>query len=511
MFVSDKNPVKAFGSASNLREALPDLASAETGIDQDAGFVGFEVGAVPTGTASKNSQPDRHASKRYVNDQPRATFYAEPVKGNAGFLFRGFPLRQTSMEYKRPFQQQPPNNRIGMMYLSGPVQKRSNEPAIGPIATENKYPLSRRTSIVGSILDDGRAPLKQFCLWLGIVLLGASAIMAFPGRPVHRAKSLSISPQRQTGLLFHPVYLKHLSGNSGHPERPERLIAIGGALEKAGLFRSLFRIRPRRVTDQELELVHSPSYVAKVRQELSNVDGYRQLSTGDTLVSHDSLEAAEFAAGGVLNAVDAVMAGKIRNGFAGVRPPGHHATPERGMGFCIFNNVAIAARYLQRVHGLQRILIVDWDYHHGNGTQDTFYQDGSVFYFSTHNYGAYPGTGSSAETGAGNGAGEILNVPLPVGAGDSQILQAFQNKLVPAARDFQPDFILISAGFDGMRNDLLGLFDVTPEGFAAITRVVVNLADELCQGRVVSVMEGGYRLDGLAESVVAHVKALRGE
>jgi acetoin utilization deacetylase AcuC-like enzyme len=181
------------------------------------------------------------------------------------------------------------------------------------------------------------------------------------------------------------------------------------------------------------------------------------------------------------------------------------------MGFCIYNNVAIAARYLQRTYTINRVLIVDWDYHHGNGTQDTFYSDGSVMYFSTHDYGSgvYPGTGAASETGFGKGSGKILNVPLPKGAGDAEILAAFQAKLVPAARSFRPEFILISAGFDAMRNDVLGRFDVTPQGFAAITRLVVGLADEMCQGRIVSVLEGGYRLDGLADSVVAHVNALQ--
>jgi acetoin utilization deacetylase AcuC-like enzyme len=316
---------------------------------------------------------------------------------------------------------------------------------------------------------------------------------------------------RKTGLVFDDVYLRHLAGNTGHPERPERLTAIRNGLEKAGLMKSLAPITPRRATDPELELVHSAAYVALVRRELTGLREVRDLSTGDTAVGPGSLDAAEYAAGGVLNAVDAVMAGKLKNAFCAVRPPGHHATPVRGMGFCIFNNVAIAARYLQKTHHLQRVLIIDWDYHHGNGTQDTFWQDGSVFYFSTHHYGAYPGTGSAAETGIGKGAGKILNVPLPPGAGDAQILQAFESRLVPAARNFKPEFILISAGFDAMRNDLLGQFDVTPAGFAAITRVAVQLADELCQGRIVSVLEGGYRLDGLAESVVAHVKVLEGE
>ncbi len=343
--------------------------------------------------------------------------------------------------------------------------------------------------------------------FLRLVPIAFMLVAAGAGLPFQK-KPISV---RQTGLLFDDIYLQHLSGDTtGHPERPERLLALRDGLERAGVLKSLYRIPARRVTDRELEFVHKPSYVALVRRELSNVRGFRELSTGDTLVSADSLRAAEFAAGGVLNAVDAVVSGKIRNAFAAVRPPGHHATPDRGMGFCIFNNVAIAARYLQRKHGIGRVLIVDWDYHHGNGTQDIFYEDGSVFYFSTHHYGAYPGTGSAAETGRGAGAGKILNVPMPPGAGDAQFLQVFETQLVPAARKFKPDFILVSAGFDSMRNDVLGQFDITPQGFAAMTRVVVKLADEFSHGRLVSVFEGGYRLDGLAESVTAHVKALEG-
>jgi acetoin utilization deacetylase AcuC-like enzyme len=281
-------------------------------------------------------------------------------------------------------------------------------------------------------------------------------------------------------------------------------------LQKAGLLNSLYRIMPRRATDEEIGLVHTPAYLQLVKRELTNVRGVKELSTGDTAVSEGSLDAAEFAVGGVLNAVDAVMTGTVKNAFCAVRPPGHHATPSRGMGFCIFNNVAIAARYAQKKYGITRILIIDQDYHHGNGTQDTFYEDGSVFYFSTHHYGAYPGTGAASETGRGNGAGKILNVPLPPGATDAQILQAFQTKLMPAARAFRPELILVSAGFDAMRNDVLGVFDVTPAGFAAIARVEVDLSNELCQGRLVSVLEGGYRLDGLADSVVAHVNVLKG-
>jgi len=312
----------------------------------------------------------------------------------------------------------------------------------------------------------------------------------------------------QTGLLFDDVYLRHLAGVD-HPERPERLTAIREGLEQAGLMKTMIRITPRRVTDAELLLVHTRSYLDLVRRELSNLAGPKDLSTGDTVISPGSLEAAQFATGGVLTAVDAVMRKKVKNAFCAVRPPGHHATPSRGMGFCIYNHVAIAARYAQKTYGVKRVLIVDWDYHHGNGTQDVFYEDESVMVFDTHHYGAYPGTGSADETGAGKARGTKFNVPMPVGSGDAQFLEAFKTRLVPEARRFKPDLILISAGFDGMRNDVLGQFDITPEGFAAMTRVVVDLANELCQGRIVSVLEGGYRLDGLAESVVAHVKVLQ--
>jgi acetoin utilization deacetylase AcuC-like enzyme len=328
-----------------------------------------------------------------------------------------------------------------------------------------------------------------------------AGLMASPGRP-------QTGVGGQTGLLFDEVYLRHLAGVS-HPERPERLTAIRDGLDHSGLMKGLIRIMPRRVTDAELMLVHTRSYVDLIRKELSNLTEPRDLSTGDTVISPGSLETAQFATGGVLNAVDAVMMKKVKNAFCAVRPPGHHATPSRGMGFCIYNHVAIAARYAQKTHGVKRVLIVDWDYHHGNGTQDIFYEDESVLVFDTHHYGAYPGTGSAGETGAGKAKGTKLNLPMPPGAGDAQFLEAFKSRLVPEARRFKPDLILISAGFDGMRNDVLGQFDITPEGFAALTRVVVDLANELCQGRIVSVLEGGYRLDGLSESVVAHVRTLQ--
>jgi acetoin utilization deacetylase AcuC-like enzyme len=315
---------------------------------------------------------------------------------------------------------------------------------------------------------------------------------------------------KPTGLLLDDTFLRHLPDRTGHPECPERLIAIRDRLRKAPWFSSLSPVAPRMATPAELSLVHDTAYLSLLVREASNVSGLQQLSTGDTIVSSDSLEVAQLAAGGVLAASEAVFAGSLRNAFCAVRPPGHHATQDRGMGFCVYNTVAVAARHLQRTCGIAKVLVVDWDYHHGNGTQDIFYDDPTVFYFSTHHYGAYPGTGAASEQGSGAGLGATLNVPLPVGCSDSQIHQALESQLVPAARKFRPDFILISAGFDAMRGDLLGCFDVTPEGFAAITQLVKTLAEELCGGRIASVLEGGYRLDGLADSVLAHVKALQG-
>lgn len=352
--------------------------------------------------------------------------------------------------------------------------------------------------------------MKTSVLTGGVTIGLALIVTILAVHPSTRAARSAQAPAaRPTGFLFDDLYRGHLAGDTGHPERPERLTAILSGLERTGLSAHLVRIPSRAATDDELMLAHDRAYVELVKRELANVAGVKELSTGDTNVTAGSLAAARAAAGGVLNAVDRVARGELKNAFCAVRPPGHHATRNRGMGFCIFNNVAIAARYLQRMHGIRRVLIVDFDYHHGNGTQDIFYEDDSVFYFSTHHYGAYPGTGAASETGAGKGAGTTLNVPLPPGAGDAEILAAFRDKLVPAARRFRPDFILVSAGFDGMRNDLLGRFDITPQGYEAITRVIVRLADELCEGRIVSVLEGGYRLDGLAESVAAHVRTLQ--
>jgi acetoin utilization deacetylase AcuC-like enzyme len=238
--------------------------------------------------------------------------------------------------------------------------------------------------------------------------------------------------------------------------------------------------------------------------------GARELSTGDTTISPKSWDVALDAAGGLMNAIDQVVKKTAANAFCAVRPPGHHARPSQGMGFCIFNNVAIAARYAQRKHGVERVLIADWDVHHGNGTQDTFYTDGSVFFFSTHQSPWYPGTGDAPETGEGKGKGCTLNCPFPAGAGRNEILGAFQHNLMLAADHFKPDLVLTSAGFDSRFGDPLGRFTLSDDDFADLTRVMLEIADKHAGGRLVSVLEGGYDLAGLASAATAHVRALAG-
>jgi acetoin utilization deacetylase AcuC-like enzyme len=305
-----------------------------------------------------------------------------------------------------------------------------------------------------------------------------------------------------TALLADTICKEHHTGRH-HPERPERFDAALGAVEDL----NLTRLEPRVANEDEVALCHGREYIRLVEREV--MTGFHELSTGDTIISPRSLDAALRAAGGVLNAVDAVFDKRAQNAFCIVRPPGHHATPTRGMGFCIFDSIAIAARYAQRKYGVDRVLIADWDVHHGNGTQDIFYTDGSVFFFSTHQHPWYPGTGLADENGEDKGAGMTLNCPFPAGSGRKEILGAFQERLMPAAERVKPELVLISAGFDSRAEDPLGNFLLTDADFADLTHVMREIADKHASGRVVSVLEGGYNLTGLASAVRAHVKALQ--
>jgi len=309
----------------------------------------------------------------------------------------------------------------------------------------------------------------------------------------------------KTGLIYDDIYLKHET-TPGHPETSARLVAITNRLKTSGLCSQLLKLSPEPVPLEWLKMVHSPEYIQRVERSCRDNIGY--LDSMDVPISPESYEAALVAAGGVLSAIDAVMEKKVTNVFCAVRPPGHHALKNKAMGFCIFNNVAIGVKYIQKKYNLSNILIVDWDVHHGNGTHAVFYDDPSVLYFSTHQYPFYPGTGSEMETGEGKGINYTINVPLPIGSGNADYIRVFEEKLEPAAISFSPEFVLISAGFDAHKDDLLGGMRLTADGFAKLTQIVKEISEKCCEGRLVSVLEGGYGLEGLAASVEAHIRVL---
>ena len=310
---------------------------------------------------------------------------------------------------------------------------------------------------------------------------------------------------QKTGFVYSDAFLSHTTGE-GHPERPERLTAIVNRLDQTGMRAQLVRIEPVAATREWLTALHSPAYVDRVERSCREPAAY--VDSPDTPVSKGTYQAALLAAGGAMAAVDAVMAGTVRNAFCAVRPPGHHALRDRAMGFCLFGNIAIAARYVQRKHKLPRVLIVDWDVHHGNGTQSFFDDDPTVFYFSAHRSPFYPGTGHAEDRGSGAAAGTKLNVPLPAGSAGAAYEKAFVEQLRPAAISFQPDFVFISAGFDAHADDPLGGMRLTAGDYGRLTAVVKDIAARSCRGRLVSVLEGGYSLEGIAASVEAHLREL---
>jgi len=304
-----------------------------------------------------------------------------------------------------------------------------------------------------------------------------------------------------TAFLADPIAKQHDPG-PGHPEQPARWDA---AIRGLGDHK-LTSVAPRAATEGELAPCHSLKYIAIARHDVAS--GAHTLSTGDTDIMPRSFEVALHAAGTCLNAVDLVLQKKAKNAFCIVRPPGHHASANRGMGFCLFNNIAVAARYAQRTYGVERVAIADWDVHHGNGTQDIFYTDPSVFFFSTHQSPWYPGTGAADETGAGAGEGMTLNRPFPAGSGRDRILAAFREEFAPRMDTFRPDLVLISSGFDSRIGDPLGRFVLTDTDFADLTAVMLEIAHKHAGGRLISVLEGGYDLNGLSHAVSAHAHSL---
>lgn len=309
----------------------------------------------------------------------------------------------------------------------------------------------------------------------------------------------------RSGFVYHPDYLRHDMG-AGHPESPERLRAIVSRLKVSGVLAQTVQVDPMVAPAEWITQVHASAYVKELNAR-APVSG-RVFLDPDTSLSPGSLPAACLAAGGAMAACDAIMAGRVENAFCAVRPPGHHAECDRAMGFCLFNNVAIAARYLQRRHGVERVLIVDWDVHHGNGTQHVFYDDPSVLFFSTHQYPFYPGTGHAAERGEGEGEGMTVNVPMEAGAGDEAYREVFTRVLVPAADSFKPDFVVISAGFDAHRDDPLASMRLTEDGYEALSLIVIDIARRHSHGRILSCLEGGYHLHALSTSVERHLMAL---
>jgi acetoin utilization deacetylase AcuC-like enzyme len=309
-----------------------------------------------------------------------------------------------------------------------------------------------------------------------------------------------------TGFVYHEDYLKHKTGLM-HPEHRGRLIAIIDHLKKSELWGKLYHIKPSPAETKWILRVHTAGHLKFVREMCERGDAVLDRE-GDTQVCPESYAVALLAVGGVIAAIDAVMSAKAKNAFCAVRPPGHHAESSRAMGFCLFNNVAVGVRYVQEKYGFRKVAIVDWDVHHGNGTQEIFYDDPSVLYISTHQYPFYPGTGATEERGAGKGRGFTLNFPLKVETDGEEYVELFNEKILPALEEFKPSFLFVSAGFDAHKDDPLAGLLLDESTYAEITRMIVGASEKLCDGRIVSVLEGGYDLHALPWCVEAHLQQL---
>ena len=321
-----------------------------------------------------------------------------------------------------------------------------------------------------------------------------------------RTGEIMTTAARKTGIVLDRRYADHCTG-PGHPECPERLEVLDSMVQEPDMRKHLSVIQPRKAEREELVTVHSPAYIQSLEATQDKVCTDFDADTRSSSFSH---ETALLAAGGLCRAIELVTAGELDNAFALVRPPGHHAERSKAMGFCLYNNVAIGVRYAQNRLGLGRILVLDWDLHHGNGTQHCFEDDPSVLYFSIHQAFSFPGSGKLREIGKGAGKGLTINLPLLAGSGDGEYLALLEKILKPVAPEFEPELILVSAGFDIHVNDPLGGMRVTPRGFAALTRSVLNTADATCGGKVLMTLEGGYDLQGLQDSVREVLRELAG-
>ena len=311
----------------------------------------------------------------------------------------------------------------------------------------------------------------------------------------------------KTAFLYDPVYLNHDTGN-GHPECSERLVCTMRHLKSQSWFEQMQPVASRFAEQEWLETIHDHEYINRAKQTCTLEVPF--LDSMDVSVCRESFDVALQATGGVLALADRVMANQANNGFALIRPPGHHAEKNMALGFCLFNNVAILARYLQKQYGLDKILILDWDVHHGNGTQHTFEDDPSVLYISTHQYPYYPGTGAWYETGNGRGEGATLNCPMSAGDGDREYEQVFMDKILPKIDQFHPEAFIISAGFDAHKDDPLGQINLSTDFYAWMTEVLMDKADKYANGKIISVLEGGYHLKRLPECITRHLETLSG-
>jgi len=307
----------------------------------------------------------------------------------------------------------------------------------------------------------------------------------------------------KTGYISDPFYLKHK--NEPHPENPGRLNAIQKNIESSKYYNNLTLIQPRKARVEDIAKIHGKGYIQSVENSCQN--GVRNLDA-DTVISKDSYQAALLSAGAGLEAVDKILGGTVDNAFCAVRPPGHHAEQNKAMGFCLFNNVGVIARYAQNVHKLEKVFIFDWDVHHGNGTQHSFYKDSSVYYSSIHQYPFYPGTGGVDETGTEDGLGANLNLPMRAHSCDADYMNAIEHKLIPVIQKFNPDLIIISAGFDAHTNDPLAQINLSTECYGKMTQKLMEIANDVCNGRIISMLEGGYDYSALADSVQLHVETL---
>jgi acetoin utilization deacetylase AcuC-like enzyme len=307
----------------------------------------------------------------------------------------------------------------------------------------------------------------------------------------------------RTGYVYHPIYLKHDTGQ--HVESANRLAAVIAHLGWSGLKEQLELIKPRAASVKELSLVHNRRYIAHIEDMAKNGGGWLDM---DTVMSSDSYQVAAYAAGGSISATKAVLNKEIDYAFALVRPPGHHAICDGAMGFCLFNNVAIAARYALAEYELERLLIIDFDVHHGNGTQETFYEDPQVLYISIHQSPFYPGTGNIEEIGSGTAKGTTVNIPLPAGCGDAEYLAVFEQVIIPVVTRFSPRLILVSAGFDAHQAEGLAYMKVSTTGFSRIAAIIKGLADKFCNSNLILTLEGGYNTETLATSIIAIFRVL---